>query len=87
MFAPAGAGKRLRHLRFIICANISVAIRNMYLDNIIFLQFALITQEKDRCLAELFRSAMELFAHVRLRECRRRFARGGFPANINLSVH
>ena len=29
MFAPAGAGKRLRHSHCVICANISLAIRNM----------------------------------------------------------
>ena len=44
-------------------------------------------RRKSRCLTEDFRSATNMFAQIIFREWRSRQARGGFPANINLSLN
>ena len=43
--------------------------------------------EDRRCLADVLRRATDMFAPTKIRERRRRQARGGFPANINLAAY
>ena len=68
LFAPAGAGKRLRHSRCIIGKNITVAIRNMMSQQHHISTILFDNTRKTRCLADVFRRATGMFALIIIRE-------------------